>query len=72
MLGLETEVTHEDKHLLYPCEDRELSFEGVLSKEGFEDGMLMVSVVLPIGVAHGDLVMVGQQWSDPFFKSFMF
>lgn len=45
--------------LVQAGEDRELALEGVLAEEQLEDGMLIVSVVLPVSVHHRDLSQRG-------------
>ena len=44
--------------------DGVLSSKGILSKEEFKDGGVVVTVVLPVSVCHGDLVEVRQQRGD--------
>lgn len=46
-------------------EEREAAAERVVPEEELEDGGLPVPAGAPVGVGHGELVKVRQQWRDP-------
>lgn len=60
----EFEVAEVAQDLVEAAEDRVLAPERILPKEQFKHGAVEVTVRLPEGVGHGDLVQVGEERSD--------
>ena len=54
-------MADEGEGLLEAGEDGVLALEGVLAEEEVEDGVDVVLAGLPVGIAHGDLVEVGEE-----------
>lgn len=61
----EAKAAQEEQTVVQTGEEREASAERVVPEEELEDGGLPVPTGAPVGVGHGELVEVRQQWRDP-------
>lgn len=61
----EAKAAQEEQAVVQAGEEREAAAERVVSEEELEDGGLPVPAGAPVGVGHGELVEVRQQWRDP-------
>ena len=63
MRAREAVALHEGQHLLQAREQAELAAKRVPAEEQVEHGGQLVARCSPVGVGHGDLVHVCEQWA---------
>lgn len=65
MLLSEFKESDEFQDFFNSCKYGEFALERVLSEECFKHSMIILSLVLPISVAHCELIMVSEKRCDP-------